>query len=179
MWRAKSVWTFALLAPVTLAQQSPSYTLEEHVINAGGHPQFGGNPASASHRVTLGSIGESFATRRATGATQTLDSGFLPTYSPPSEIRNLRFTNHVTLVWDAHSAAGRYNVYRDTLASLSTLGYGACAQRNLLVPTTTDALPLAAGSGFFFLVTVENRLFEEGTKGFTSAGIERTGTVCP
>jgi hypothetical protein len=33
--------------------------------------------------------------------------------------------------------------------------------------------------GFFYLVTVENRLSEEGTKGFDSGGGERTGSACP
>ena len=170
----------AILAPGAPAQQSPSFSLEEHVFNAGGHPQpVGSEPASASHRLTLGSIGDPFAMRRSVGATMTLDGGFVTTYPPPTEVQHLRFTNHTTLVWDPHSAAGRYNVYRDTLTALSSLGYGTCAQLNLTAPTTTDVLPVPSGTGFFFLVTVENRLLEEGTKGYASNGTERTGTVCP
>ena len=169
----------ALLAPGVLAQQSTSFSLEEHVFNAGGHPQAGIEPASASHRLTLGSIGEPFWLRRSVGSTMLLDGGFVATYLPPGEIQDLRFTDPTTLVWDVHPAAGRYNVYRDSLAALSSLGYGACVQTNLSVPTASEALPLLPGSGYFFLVTVENRLFEEGTKGFDSNGVERTGTVCP
>jgi len=171
----------ALLASgPALAQQSASYRLEEHVLNAGGHPQqFGPEPASASHRLTRGSIGEPFGMRRSLGASMMLDSGFVIAYPPAGEVRDLRFTNRTTLVWEAHPAAGRYNVYRDALASLATLGYGACDQHDLVAPTATETLSPFPGSGFFFLVTVENRLFEEGTKGFQSSGIERTGPVCP
>ncbi len=168
-----------LLGSRALAQQSASYSLEEHVFNAGGHPQAGVSPASASHRMTLGSIGDPFQMRRYFGATFLLDGGFVVSYPPPGEIRNLRFINPTTLVWDPDPSAGRYNVYRDTIAALRFLGYGTCAQRNLIVPTATEALPVPGGTGFFFLVTVKNRLAEEGTKGFTSSGVERTGTVCP
>ena len=171
----------ALLAPgAALGQQSASHTLEEHVLNAGGHPQpYGSEPASASHRLTLGSIGDPFAMGRFFGSSMLLDGGFVITYPPAGEVEGLRFTNRTTLVWDAHPAAGRYNVYRDTLAAIASLGYGACVQQNLIAPTATEVLSPPSGSGFFFLVTVENRLFEEGTKGFASSGVERTGSVCP
>ena len=171
----------ALLAPgAALAQQSASHLLEEHVLNAGGHPQpFGSEPASASHRLTLGSIGDPFGMGRLFGSSMLLDGGFVITYPPAGEVEDLLFTNRTTLVWDAHPAAGRYNVYRDTLAALGSLGYGACAQQDLIAPTATEVLSPPSGSGFFFLVTVENRLFEEGTKGFDSSGVEHTGTVCP
>jgi len=45
--------------------------------------------------------------------------------------------------------------------------------------TDTDSDPLPVSGGFFYLVTAENRLAEEGTKGFTAEGAERLGTVCP
>jgi len=45
--------------------------------------------------------------------------------------------------------------------------------------STTDGGPVSVGDGFFYLVTVVNRLGEEGGKGFRSDGTERLGTVCP
>ena len=165
--------------PEVPAQQSASHTHEEHVLNAGGHPRAGVVPASAGHRLTLGSIGDPFIFHRAVGTTMTVDTSFVLAYGPPVEVENLRFTNPTTLVWNSHHSAGRYNVYRDSLAALAGLGYGTCAQEGLIAPTATDALPVPPGSGRFFLVTVENRLAEEGTKGFSGAGIERTGAVCP
>ena len=179
MRRALLVLLLTLSGADALAQQSASHSLEEHVFNAGGHPHASGSPGSASHRLTLGSLGDPFRMRRYFGSTFLLDGGFVLTYPPPGEIRNLRFTDPTTLVWDPDPSAGRYHVYRDTLAALGALGYGLCAQRNLLVPTATEELPLPAGSGFFFLVTVESRLAEEGSKGFNDSGVERTGTLCP
>ena len=170
----------ALLAPgAALAQQSASHSLEEHVLNAGGHPQFGLETRSPSQRLTLGSIGDAFAMNRSFGSSMLLDGGFVIAYPPAGEVQDLRFTNRTTLVWEAHPAAGRYNVYRDTLAAIASLGYGTCVRQNLVTPTATETLSPPSGSGFFFLVTVENRLFEEGTKGFASSGVERTGAVCP
>jgi len=43
----------------------------------------------------------------------------------------------------------------------------------------TDASIPAAATGYFYLVTAENRLAEEGTKGSNSTGGERLGNVCP
>ena len=42
-----------------------------------------------------------------------------------------------------------------------------------------DTHELETGEGYFYLVTAENRLDEEGTKGFSHDGPEREGTVCP
>jgi hypothetical protein len=179
MTRARIAASILLLAVPARAQQSASHTLEEHVLNAGGHPYVAGNPVSASHRLTLGSIGDPFRMQRLLGATTILDGGFVITYPPPGEVTNLRFTDDVTLVWDTEPSAGRYHVYRDTLAALGALGYGACAHEGLTAPTTTDMLPVPPGTGLFFLVTVENRLGEEGTKGVDGSGVERLGTVCP
>jgi hypothetical protein len=179
MRQAALLLLLALGAGEAAAQQSTSHTFEEHVFNAGGHPRAGVAPASASHRLTLGSIGDPFAFHRAFGTTMTVDSSFVLAYGPPAEVESLRFTNPTTLVWNPHHSAGRYNVYRDSLTALAGLGYGACAQEGLVAPTATDTLPIPPGSGRFFLVTVENRLAEEGTKGFGSGGVERTGTVCP
>jgi hypothetical protein len=77
------------------------------------------------------------------------------------------------LTWPAERSAGVYNLYRDDTSD----GFGSCEEQDIAGTTTTDtATPTAA---FFYLVTVQNRLAEEGTKGFQSNATERLGAVCP
>jgi len=160
-------------------QASASHRLEEAGLNAGGHPQSGVDPASAGHRLSLGSLGDPFPIQRHFGAAWTLDGGFVVAYPPPGEVLDLLFTSATTLVWDPAPAAGTYSLYRGLISALPGLGYGACAQQGLIAPATTDADLPAPGAGFFYLVTVENRLGEDGTKGVTSSGAPRGGLVCP
>lgn len=160
-----------------LAQESASHRLEEHTFNAGGHPASGVNPASASHQVTLGSIGDPFGLHLLFGDTGVIEGGFV--YPPPGEVRDVLFVSNTTLMWDPEVSAGTYSLYRGLISSLPGLGFGVCTQQNLLVSTTTDDTLPAVGTGFFYLITVENRLGEEGTKGFASSGAERLGSACP
>ena len=170
----------AVLAPApAVAQQSPSHTIEEHTFNAGGHPAAGINPASGSHRISLGSIGDPFPLQRFFGASSTLDGGFVLRYPPPREIQNVLFPTQTTLVWERDPASDLFNLYRGLISTLPGLGYGPCAQAGLTVNTYTDAVLPGVGAGFFYLVTAENRLGEEGTKGFDSAGHVRAGSLCP
>ena len=74
--------------------------------------------------------------------------------------------------WDPDKSVGDYNLYRSTLGNVS--GGGSCLQQDIADETTTDNDPVPVGNGFFYLVTAENRLDEEGTK-----GPGRTGGVCP
>ena len=161
------------------AQQSASFKLIESTLNSGGHPGPASNPASASHRVTLGSIGDALAGGLVSSPSFHLEASFVSAYPPPDEARNLAFTNRQTLRWNPERSAGHYDLYRDVVTSLSGLGYGACFQQNIPVATTTDASLPSPQQGFFYLVTAENRLNEEGTKGFRSNGAERAGNVCP
>ena len=170
---------FTLTAPSTRAQESASHRLEEQVFNAGGHPAAGLNPSSASHRLTLGSIGDPFGVGILSGPSSTLTFGFALPYMPPSEVLNVRWTDPTTLVWDPRLQAATYNVYRGLISTLPGLAYGACQQQGVVAPTTTDGALPALGTGFFYLVTMENGLAEEGTKGFASSGAERAGTACP
>ena len=75
---------------------------------------------------------------------------------------------------------GHYNLYRDLVSNLSGLDYGECDQYELPDESATDTDPVSVGDGFFYLVTVENRLGEEGTKGRHSDGSERPNpNFCP
>ncbi len=172
------------------AQTSPSFELEEQTFNGGGTPSLGTDPSSASFSITLSSLGEGASAGGSNSSSFALDSGFPAFYPPPGEVAPdcglaagscLVFTSSDTLTWPAESSPGGYNLYRDLITSLAGLGFGQCEQPNLSGPTAVDSDPVPAGDGFFYLVTAENRLGEEGTKGFqgTETPMERTGTVCP
>ncbi len=161
------------------AQESATYKLTDHVFNAGGHPGVASNPVSASYQITMGSIGAGLSARGLSSASYRTDAGFVMAYPPPGEATGLRFISKTGLAWDAEPSAGSYNLYRDLHSNLTGLGFGQCQQQNLVTTTTTDADAVPVGDGFFYLVTVENRLREEGTKGFDSLDGERLGTVCP
>ena len=159
-----------------LAQSSASFKLQEHVLNQGGHPDAGGQIlTSLGFRMTLDSIGEGVIGTALSGASFTMDGGFLPAYPPPGEVTGLRFDDAITLGWNAEKSAGTYNLYRDLAAG----GYGTCEQSGIGGTTTTDSDAPAAGQLFSYIVTVRNRLAEEGTKGFASDGSERLGAFCP
>lgn len=179
MRRRLGIALLAAVATSAAAQESASFDLREHALNAGGHPADGIVLASLGFRMSLGSIGDAVVRRGLASASFRADAGFVSAYPPPGEVLGLAFDTKTTLRWNSEPSAGTYNLYRDLLGNLSGLGYGLCAQPDLAGPTATDADPVAPGAGFFYLATVENRLDEEGTKGFRRDGTERGGTVCP
>lgn len=162
-----------------LAQQSTSFVLTEHVLNAGGAPVQGTALTSTSFRMTLAALGDGVVARGLTSASYGADISFVPAYAPPGEVMNLDFADATTLVWDAEPSVGHYNLYRDLASALPGLGYGACLDPLVVVETATDTAVPPDGAIYFYLVTAENRLLEEGTKGYSSAGAERQGTDCP
>ena len=93
--------TLLLMASSALAQQSASFKLEEHTFNAGGNPDQGVIPTSASFRFTLDSIGESVVATGLTSASFQFDSGFPTAYPPPGEVEGLLLTDDVTLIWNS------------------------------------------------------------------------------
>jgi hypothetical protein len=163
------------------AQVSTSYKLTEHVFNAGGHPAEGVMLTSTSYRVTLDAIGDSVTGYGLSSASYRMDGSFGFCFPPPGEVTGLHFTDHQTLVWDAERSVGVYNLYRNLMSVLSGGDTGTCEQHDLTATTATDTDPApSAGDGFFYLVTAENRLAEEGTKGWRSSGSERPNPLpCP
>lgn len=164
-------------APRALAQTSPNAGNSEHVFNSGGNPA----PAvgSASFTITLGSIGDGMSAAGMNSPGYRVDGGFGVAYPPPSEVLNLRFVDPTTLTWDPERSVGSYSVYRGLLSDLSS-GYGSCFAEGLMTTQGSDAGIPAAGQGFFYLVTAENRIAEEGTLGDDSAGDPRPNTApCP
>jgi hypothetical protein len=85
----------------------------------------------------------------------------------------------MTLSWDPERSVGDYDVYRDLLSSLPG-NFGACLEHDVPAQTAVDVGIPGVGTGYFYLVTAENRLDEEGTKGFRSNGSERLNPApCP
>lgn len=174
------------VVPVALAQRSTNYTLEEHVLNEGGRPLQGVVMNSTNYRVTFDGIGGDMTGSSGSCwgplATEcyTLGSGFGASFPPPGEVQNLRLTNQETLTWWAEKSAGTYNLYRSLITYLAAGDYGRCEQRAIADTFTYDPGYPPPGDGFFYLVTVKNRLAEEGTKGHDSAGHERPNPEpCP
>jgi hypothetical protein len=153
------------------AQVSASYRIDEHVFNSGGS----GTLSSATYRITLSSIGDSAVVSRITSASYDAGGGFVGRYPPPGEVLGLTFADPETLQWIVDRSAGSYRVYRDATAS----GYGSCLQPDVSSTSTIDSTVPPVGDGFFYLVTAENRLGEEGTKGYDSADVARGGETCP
>ena len=177
--RARPVLVVLLLGSVALAQESASYRLKEHVLNAGGNPSGGAVLVSASFHVKLDAIGEGVSGSSLSSAFYLMDGGFVPAYPPPGEVTNLRFSNRTTLLWNPEKSVGDYDLYRALLSTLPG-SFGGCLQHDIPTETVADAGTHAAGTGYFYLVTAENRLDEEGTKGFRSTGTERGNPApCP
>jgi len=167
-----------MLPVIVLGQSSTSYTVSDHNFNSGGHPAGGQIPSSASYRLTLDVVGSPATGDPMTGPSYTAGGGFAASYLPPGEVAAIWFGDLQTLNWDAESSTGTYNVYRDSLSNLPD--YSGCWREDLVATTTIDTESPATGQGYFYLVTAENLLSEEGSRGNDSTGTERTaGAVCP
>lgn len=162
------------------AQTSPGFRLEEHQLNMGGRPAGGASAASATFRITFDALGEQVRPAELSGPSFSLNPGLATGYAPPGEVLDLVFSDDGTLDWAAEPSARFYHVYRDTLTNLSDTYAGSCAQQDLSASTTTDPATPAVGTTWFYLVTAENRLGVEGTRGRNASGQERPATgSCP
>lgn len=163
-----------------LAQESPSYKLTEHVLNAGGHPDSGTVMTSAGFRISLDAMGEGIVGNNLSGPSFRMDGGFGTAYPPPGEVSGLSFSDKQILNWNPERSVGVYNLYRDLMSNLSGLGYGECHEQDMVVATVTDADEPPGNDGYFYLVTAENRLGEESVKGSDSGGATRVNaSPCP
>lgn len=159
-----------LIALPAVAQESASYKLAEHTFNAGGNPSDGIVLASASYRITLDAIGDSVVGVRLGSSSFRIDGGFVGSFPPPGEVHYLRFIDKDWLSWDLASSAAGYNLYRNS----------ECLWPGVSTPPAPDADTPSPGLQYFYLVTAENLLSEEGTTGFDSAGYERANdNPCP
>ena len=95
-------------------------------------------------------------------------------------MQDLRFTDPSTLEWDPERSTGVYNLYQGDVTDPWDPDYGLCVQSGLGSETATVAGTPSVGQALFILVTAENLLFEEGTKGTDTAGATRPNTMtCP
>lgn len=163
-----------------LAQTSSSYRLDEHTLNAGGHPAGGRTLASASYRVSLDSIGDGVTAPVLQSTSYSMDAGFARSYPAPGEVRGLvALVDKESFAWDPDGSVGSYLVYRGA-AELLPGGYGACRSSDLPVETASFPEVPDIGSAYFYLVTARSRLREEGAKGHDSSGAPRgTPAPCP
>ena len=176
MRKAPILFAALAFASVAMAQSSADFEIRAQAFNAGSQPVA---VTSASFQIRLGSIGDSIAGGTVGSASFGVDSGFGMSFAPPGEVKTLLFTDHVTLAWSPDKSTGVYNLYRNLLSAIAP-GFGACSQPDLPGETATDAEVPGAGTGFFYLVTAENVLAEEGTKGFQSSAVERANAApCP
>jgi hypothetical protein len=161
------------------AQQSSSYTLRESLFNAGGNPTGGVHASSASYHLTIDALGEGLLGPAPGSASFRVDGGFARTYRPPSEVMGLSFAGKTTLTWTADPAAGAYELYRGLVSTLPG-PYGSCIHNAIAGLSASDLASPPGGASYFYLVTVRNRLREEGTKGHRSSGAERPNPApCP
>jgi hypothetical protein len=151
-----------------MAQTSASYKLTESTINSGGDPQNGIIVSSPSFRIKLDSIGDGLVGVGLASASFHVSGGFVGGYPPPGPVMGLNLDS-ATLQWSPEPSAGVYEVYRGLMSSLPGT-FGTCFAGNVSGPTITDASNPAAGQAYFYLVTVRNRLAEEGPKGYQSNG---------
>jgi hypothetical protein len=161
-----------------MAQASANYRLEQGVINAGGNPM----PvlASTNFKMTLDAIGDAVAGTGLSSASYNSECGFTPDYAPPREVLNQRFPSKTIMTWNPEPSVGAYNVYRGNTAYLGTGSYGSCLQAGLPTASYTESSDPSSGQCWFYLVTAENRLNEEGTSGYASSGAQRPITgACP
>jgi hypothetical protein len=171
----------ALIAAVgtAAAQSSASYKLTEFAFNAGGDPMGGSFAASASYRIKLDAIGDGLIGAGLSSTSFKLGAGFVDDYPPPGEVRNVHWSDATTLLWDPEPSVGSYDLYRDFFSTLPG-SFGSCFQASIGSETWTDGTNPAIGTGWFYLVTAKNRLYEEGTKGFQSNNSERGNPApCP
>lgn len=170
------------LAGTALAQESATYKIISASLNAGGRPAGGVVAESATYRLSLDAIGDAAIGSGLSSAGSSLDGGLVGSFPPPGEVANLVFTDATTLFWSTDPSAGDYGLYQGNLGSPFDPGFGICVQPPppITIPMTTVAMVPSVGHGLFYLVTARNRLAEEGTKGFTSAGVQRANTApCP
>ncbi|MEJ2368989.1 MAG: hypothetical protein P8Z49_11750 [Acidobacteriota bacterium] len=182
LWRAGvCAWVCCLAVFISLdfcAQTSPNYSNEEHVLNCGATPA--PTLSSSNYQVTLSSIGDGLSTATMSSSSYEISGGFDAVFPPPGEVENVHFTSKTDMAWNPEPSVGTYNVYKASLADLQGGSSGTCFASGLASPTASDTATPSAGQCFYYLVTAENRLNEEGTLGSQSGGTPRpAASSCP
>jgi hypothetical protein len=168
------MFTFGLWV---FGQTSANYQNKEHCVNSGGNPA--PSLTSTNYQITLSSIGDGLSGTAMNSASYQVDGGIVSSYPPPGEVLNLLFTDKTHFVWDPEPSVGGYNVYRGNVANLSS-NYGSCFTSGLTTTLAIDTEDPPSGQCYFYLITAENRIGEEGTMGKKSDGTPRlNASPCP
>jgi hypothetical protein len=171
--------TLAAGASWAVAQQSANFKLTEFTLNAGGDPLNGSSAASPSWKISLDALGDAILGVGTSSASWHMDSGFVDVYRSAGEVQKVRWTSSTLLNWDPEKSVGVYNLYRDLIGNLPG-AFGNCFQSSVTGESWTDASIPGLNTAWFYLVTAENRLSEEGTKGYSTGGAERPNpSPCP
>ena len=147
--------------------------MDESTIHAGGHPIGGLGLTSANYRMSLDTVGEAVTAPLLSNSTNSMDVGFSRSYPPPAEVRQVvALGDKATFAWAPERSVGTYRVYRG-YSTMPPAHYGFCrigdvAGGSVLLEEAPDS-----GQQFFYLVTAQNMLFEEGITGYDSAGTPR------
>ena len=148
-------------------------------MNAGGHPRNGIGLSSANYRMSLDAIGETPIAPVLFSTAYSMDVGFARCFPPPREVQQITVLDKTMFAWTPERSVGTYRVYRGDLHELP-FGHGACP----IADVGVEYVPLEevpdVGEQFFYLVTAENTLLEEGIIGYDSAGAARAAAgPCP
>ena len=171
-------WASVALTPVA-AQVGANFKIEEHTFNAGGRPEGGATASSVNFRISLDALGDGVVGRELSGASYSMDGGFVSAYLPPGEVNALRFDSSQLFSWTAERSVGTYNVYKSPIGSLPG-GFGVCFDSGITGTLAQDPTSPLPGEQWFYLVTARNRLAEEGSKGRQHDGTERGNpSPCP
>jgi hypothetical protein len=171
---------FGLSIVAVLAQTSPSYRVDEWTVHAGGHPLGGFGLASTSYRMSLDAVGEIPIAPLLHSTGYSIDVGFARSYPPPLEVREVvALGDKATFAWAPDRSVGSYRVYRGLLRELPG-SYGACRIADISADHVMLEETPNVGQTFFYLVTAQNTLLEEGPTGYDSAGASRVVSgPCP
>ena len=175
---AAAIALLVFAAPLAAEQQSENHVIEGATIHSG-VTSAGIDLSSAGFRITFSAMGEPLASDATlVGPGHAAQSGFVSTYSPPSEVTDLVFADSDTLTWRGARSAVSYVLYRGSLAGLPA-AYGNCLQTDVPATTTDEPSIPAGGAAYVYLVAARNSLDEEGGTGNDSALSPRTPTACP
>lgn len=179
-WRSV-VFVFCTVLNVSIlvfAQSAGNYVQDEHIFNEGGNPLQGQVLASTNFIITLDAVGQSLGLTELSGSSFQMQAGFVPAYPPPLETLNLKFVTKTQMIWDHEKSVGTYNIYRGNGDNFAP--FGACMSKSLPSENGQDSEIPAPNQFFYYLVTAENQIEEEGTKGYESDGTERINAApCP
>ena len=169
----------AIAAVPAFAQSGPSYSIASHTFNAGGHPDDGVVPASASFVISLDSVGDAISPGMLSSTSYSIHAGFAMTYGPPGRVDGLVFDDDTSMRWNVARAAGTYNLYREGLDTVALATPATCLEPAVPAPMAFDVEEPATGDGFYYLVTARNLLLEESASGSGTSGVPRPFTPCP